>query len=71
MKVKFNIHEFIEENASTYNGQLRVSADIDLDDVLADARHWCDLNGQCFGELDRRAYQQYLAEIHNNRRSHT
>lgn len=34
MKVKFNIHEFIEGNASTYNGQLRVSADIDLDDVL-------------------------------------
>ena len=34
MKVKFNIHEFIQENASTYNGQLQVSVGIDLDDVL-------------------------------------
>jgi hypothetical protein len=34
MKVKVNIHEFIEENASTYNGQLKVSADIDLDELL-------------------------------------
>jgi hypothetical protein len=34
MKVKVNIHEFIEESASTSNGQLRVSADIDLDDLL-------------------------------------
>jgi hypothetical protein len=31
--------------------------------LLADARLWCDLNGQSFAELDRRAYQQYLALI--------
>lgn len=34
MKIKVNIHEFIEENASPSNGQLRVNADIDLDDLL-------------------------------------
>ena len=33
--------------------------------LLADARLWCDLNGQSFAELDRRAYQQYLALIHH------
>jgi hypothetical protein len=33
--------------------------------MLTDARHWCDLNGHTFGELDRRAYQHYLAEIHS------
>jgi hypothetical protein len=42
-----------------------------LVELLADARHWCDLNGQNFSELDRRAYQHYLAEIHNNTRSDT
>jgi hypothetical protein len=33
--------------------------------LLADARLWCDLNGQSFGELDRRAYQQYLTLINH------
>ena len=33
--------------------------------LLADARFWCDLNGQSFAELDRRAYRQYLALIHH------
>ena len=33
--------------------------------LLADARLWCDLNGQSFAELDRRAYRQYLALIHH------
>jgi hypothetical protein len=33
--------------------------------LLADARLWCDLNDQSFAELDRRAYQQYLALIHH------
>ena len=32
-------------------------------DLLTDARHWCDLNGQNFADLDRQAYQHYLAEI--------
>jgi hypothetical protein len=39
-----------------------------LVDMLTDARHWCDLNGQSFGDLDRRAYQHYLSEIHLERR---
>jgi hypothetical protein len=33
--------------------------------LLADARLWCDLNGQSFAELDRRAYQQYLALLNH------
>lgn len=33
-----------------------------LIDLLADARHWCDRQGQNFAELDRTAYQHYLAE---------
>jgi hypothetical protein len=40
-----------------------------LVDMLADARHWCDLNGQSFWELDRRAHKHYLAEIDENNRS--
>jgi hypothetical protein len=36
-----------------------------LVDFLADARHWCDQSGEDYAELDRRAYQHYLAEIHN------
>jgi hypothetical protein len=34
-----------------------------LIDMLADARHWCDRNGQCYGDLDRVAYNHYLAEL--------
>ena len=34
-------------------------------DLLADARHWCDLTGQNFGDLDRQAYQHYLAELND------
>ena len=36
MKHKINIREFIEDNASTFNGNgnLRVSAEIDLDDIF-------------------------------------
>jgi hypothetical protein len=33
--------------------------------LLADARLWCDLNGQGFAELDRRAYQEYLALLNH------
>ncbi len=39
-----------------------------LVDLLTDARHWRDLNGQSFAELSRRAYQHYIAETHDNRR---
>lgn len=33
-----------------------------LIDFLTDARHWCDLHGHCFGDLDRIAYGHYSAE---------
>jgi hypothetical protein len=29
-------------------------------DLLTDGRHWCDLNGLRFAELDRQAYGHYL-----------
>lgn len=35
-----------------------------LVDLLADARHWCDAQNESYAELDRRAYEHYLAEIH-------
>lgn len=38
-----------------------------LVDFLADARHWCDRYGEGFADLDRRAYQHYLAELHEER----
>lgn len=34
-----------------------------LTDFLTDARHWCDRNDQSFSDLDRRASQNYLAEL--------
>ena len=34
-----------------------------LIDLLADARHWCDAHGRCFGDLDRIAHEHYLAEL--------
>jgi hypothetical protein len=40
-----------------------------LIDLLADARHWCDQNGESFGDLDRQAYRHYLAELNETKRS--
>ncbi len=40
-----------------------------LVDFLADARHWCDLNGQSFWELDRWAHRHYVAETNPNERT--
>ena len=40
-----------------------------LIDFLADARHWCDRNSESFAELDRQAYQHYLAELHEERKN--
>ena len=34
-----------------------------LIDLLTDARHWCDHHGESFAELDRIAYQHYIAEF--------
>jgi len=34
-----------------------------LIDLLADARHWCDRHGQCYGDLDRVAHDHYLAQL--------
>ena len=42
-----------------------------LVDLLTDARHWCDLHGQSYGEHDRRAYQHYLTEIQPTERSNS
>jgi hypothetical protein len=42
--------------------------DASLFDVLADARHRCDGNGQSYAELDRIAYRHYLAEINEESR---
>lgn len=39
-----------------------------LIDLLADARHWCDQNDQCYSDLDRIAYDHYLAELWEERR---
>ena len=38
-----------------------------LVDMLTDARHWCDLNGQSFWKFDRRDHQHYLAELYEER----
>ncbi len=40
-----------------------------LIDLLADARHWCDQHGESFADLDRQAYQHYLAELDEARRN--
>ncbi len=40
-----------------------------LIDLLTDARHWCDANTESYAELDRIAYQHYLAEVVAHRRS--
>jgi hypothetical protein len=34
-----------------------------LIDFLADARHWCDRHKESYAELDRQAYQHYVAEL--------
>ncbi len=39
-----------------------------LIDLLADARHWCDRRGECFGDLDLVAHDHYLAELSDERR---
>ena len=44
----------------TYNDEHDTRAN--LTDLLADARHWCDANGQSFADIDRLAYQHYACE---------
>lgn len=39
----------------------------DITDLLADIRHFCDANGLDFANLDRMAYQHYLAELGEER----
>lgn len=34
-------------------------------DLLTDARHWCDRHGEDFANLDRIAYQRYIAELND------
>ena len=38
-----------------------------LIDFLADARHWCDREGEDYAALDRLAYDHYLAELYEER----
>ncbi len=38
-----------------------------LIDLLADARHWCDRKDLSFAELDRIAYDRYVAELYPRR----
>jgi hypothetical protein len=47
---------------------MEIFYDASVIDMLADARHWCDRNGQSYAELDRIAYRHYLAEIDEERR---
>ena len=39
-----------------------------LTDLLADARHFCDRFGLCYGDLDRTAHRHYLAELEEDGR---
>ena len=39
-----------------------------LIDLLADARHWCDWQEECYGDLDRIAFDHYVAELWDERR---
>ena len=41
-----------------------------LIDLLADARHWCDQNGQDYADSTAWPTSHYLAEIHEERRNH-
>lgn len=55
------------QRADRFRNVLRRYATDDTDkgrfiDLLTDARHWCDRNEKCFADLDRQAYQHYLAE---------
>ena len=55
--------EKIEEAIQPYmenRGDLEVSEAVA--DMLADLRHYCDVYELSFHQLDRRAYQNYLAE---------
>lgn len=40
-------------------------------DMLTDLRHWCDRHGLAFHELDRTAYQHYMAEFAAEHGRHT
>lgn len=55
-----------EEVLARYNDEYDIVAN--LIDLLADARHWCDRNSQCYGDLDRIAYHHYLVELEEERR---
>jgi hypothetical protein len=46
------------------NGYLPKGEDSDdaVADLLADIRHFCDARGLAFGDIDRRAHQNYSAE---------
>ena len=50
-----------EAALARYNDEYDTAAN--LIDLLADARHWCDLHGRSFWDLDGVAHGHYLAEL--------
>ncbi|QOJ14000.1 MAG: hypothetical protein HRU75_04820 [Planctomycetia bacterium] len=59
--------ERFDQALARYNDEYDTVAN--LIDLLADARHWCDLHEQCYGDLDRIAHDHYLAELWAERRA--
>jgi hypothetical protein len=57
--------ERFDAAVTRYNDEYDTHAN--LIDLLADARHWCDRQRQCYGDLDRIAHQHYLAELAEER----
>lgn len=56
------------ERAKRFARVLRQYNTYDTDDcrlinLLADARHWCDRQQECYGDLDRIAHDHYFAEL--------
>ena len=55
------IPEHVKHCEAAITGYSDDGSFISLIDLLADARHWCDANNQDYADLDRIAYQHYLA----------
>jgi hypothetical protein len=45
------------------HGDTDTPTETDLADLLADLRHWCDVNGIDFAAEDNRAYRNYTEEL--------
>jgi hypothetical protein len=57
-----------DDRASRCHKVLETYTDFDprtnLEGFLTDARHWCDRHDENFSELNHRAYEHYLEEVH-------